>query len=143
MQAGWWDENPLLILPRMKESSVQLLASRKLPTLPQLLSECQQRPAQARAALEQALGSARAAEECMQVSQLRHSHHTINAWTIDPSTANLSRNCLHVFEMLAFRRLSRAGRVCPAGQAPCCDYSGSCLMSFWDGMVGNVRSYDD
>ncbi|CAL8464110.1 g3645 [Coccomyxa elongata] len=67
MQARWWDENPLLILPRMEESGVQLLASRKLPTLPQLLSECQQRPPQARAALEQALGSARAAEECMQV----------------------------------------------------------------------------
>ncbi len=56
----------------MEESGVQQLASRKLPTLPQLLSECQRRPAQARAALEQALGSARAAEECMQVSKPVH-----------------------------------------------------------------------
>ena len=67
VQARWWDENALLMLPRMEESGVQLLASRKLASLPQLLEQCLRQPAQARAALEQALGSARAADECMQV----------------------------------------------------------------------------
>ena len=68
VQARWWDENALLMLPRMEESGVQLLASRKLASLLQLLEQCLRQPAQARAALEQALGSARAADECMQVN---------------------------------------------------------------------------
>lgn len=77
MQARWWDENALLMLPRMEASGVQLLASRKLALLPQLLEQCRRQPAQARAALEQALGSSRAAEEAMTVtnSLLSHSQH--------------------------------------------------------------------
>ncbi|EIE24813.1 Sec63-domain-containing protein [Coccomyxa subellipsoidea C-169] len=69
MQARWWDENALLMLPRMEASGVQLLASRKLASLPQLLEQCRRQPAQARAALEQALGSSRAAEEAMTVCE--------------------------------------------------------------------------
>jgi len=70
VQARWWDEDALLMLPQMEERGVKLLASRKLPSLRALLEECRRQPAQARTALEQALGSARAAADCMQVDHL-------------------------------------------------------------------------
>lgn len=74
VQARWWDEDALLMLPHMEERGVQLLASRKLPSLRTLLEECRRQPVQARAALEQALGSAGAAADCMQVDHLLTAH---------------------------------------------------------------------
>jgi hypothetical protein len=67
VQGCWWDRSSLFVLPHVDETTMAALASRKLTSLSQLLEECRRQPVQARAALEQALGSTRAAEDCMQV----------------------------------------------------------------------------
>ena len=54
------------MLPHMDRVALQALASRKLEALPQLLIEARRQPKRAQQALEQALGSAKQAQECLQ-----------------------------------------------------------------------------
>lgn len=67
MQGCWWDESSLLMLPNMDGNAAGTLAAKQLSSVARLLQECRRQPACARAALEEALGSTRAAEECLQV----------------------------------------------------------------------------
>lgn len=68
MQGLWWDDSSLLMLPHIDRSAAQALASRKLEALPQLLMEARSHPARAHKLLEQVLGSAKHAQECLQAS---------------------------------------------------------------------------
>ena len=63
----WWDDSSLLMLPHMDPAALQALASKKLEALPQLLIEARRQPKRAQQTLEQVLGSAKRAQECLQV----------------------------------------------------------------------------
>lgn len=65
-QGVWWDDSSLLTLPHVDRAALQALASKKLEALPQLLIEARRQPARAQQLLEQALGSAKRAQECLQ-----------------------------------------------------------------------------
>ena len=72
LQGIWWDDSSLLTLPHMDRAALQALAARKLEALPQLLIEARRQPARAQQLLEQVLGSAKRAQECLQVSSLQN-----------------------------------------------------------------------
>jgi hypothetical protein len=67
LQACWWDSSALAMLPGVDAAAEAALAQAQLGSLGALLAEARAAPGRARAALERALGSARAAQECLQV----------------------------------------------------------------------------
>lgn len=60
------------MLPHMDAAAAQALVGRKLQALPQLLMECRSQPQRALKTLEQALGSAKRAQECAQAGSFSH-----------------------------------------------------------------------
>ena len=82
MQGVWWDDSSLLMLPHMDRAAMQALAARRLEALPQLLMESRQHPQRTQKLLEQALGDARRAQECQQVTDNKPAMHSTRiCWT--------------------------------------------------------------